>query len=117
MDAIFYGVRTSEARIEPFDTHSKRICATRMHTNLCKLLFVNVYLPYEDGDRESDEFYSQLVFIEKIINENCDSHIILGGDFNVGFNRKSCNTDALVIFCQGLSLTPDISHPDYCSDL
>ena len=69
-------------------------------------------MAYEDGDREFDEFYSQLAFIEQIINENCDSHIILGGDFNADFNRKSCNTDALVNFCKDLSLMPDISHPD-----
>ena len=42
--------------------------------------------------------------------------IILGGDFNVDLNRKSCYTDALVNFCKDLSLMPDISHPDYCVD-
>ena len=73
-DTLFCGVRTFWHTLKPIDAHSKRICAIRMHTNLYKLLFVNIYLPYEDGDRESDEFYSQLAFIEQIINENCESY-------------------------------------------
>ena len=69
-------------------TNSSRICAARVVTDSWKLLLINVYMPYEDGDERSDEFVYVLSVIENIIGNNSDCHVILGGDFNVDCNRQ-----------------------------
>jgi exonuclease III len=37
------------AKIAVIDTNSKRVCAVRMESDNFKLLFINVYMPYEHG--------------------------------------------------------------------
>ena len=45
-------------------------------------------MPYEDDDIKSDEFVHNLALIEDIIGQHSDCHVIIGGDFNVDFNRN-----------------------------
>jgi len=38
------------ARTKPVNTNSRRICAICMRTDSWSVLFINVYMPYEDGE-------------------------------------------------------------------
>ena len=50
-------------------------------------------------------------YIVCLRNENNDvSHVIIGGDFNVDFNRDWANTSLLRDFCTELNLYPVINH-------
>jgi len=66
------------------NTNSRRICAICMRTDSRIVLFINVYMPYEDGEDRLDDFCSQLFTIEYLICQHPDCHIILGGDFLQG---------------------------------
>jgi len=48
--------------------------------------------------------------MENLINDNSDSHIIVGGDFNVNFSRNRIHIAMLSSFCTNLILTPAIHH-------
>ena len=104
------------ARIEPVNTGSRRVCAICMRTDSWSVLFINVYMPYEDGEKRSDDFCSQLTTIEYLIHQHPDCHIVLGGDFNVDFSRNWFHTELLTDFCDNLSLEPVYQHNKYCID-
>jgi len=63
-----------------------------MRVDDLKLLFINVYMPYEGNDDTTTGLIDLLCFVEKIINSNLDCHVIIGGDFNVDFTRNSLHT-------------------------
>ena len=44
-------------------------------------------MPYEDSDRNSDDFAEQLLAIEQLSTNNLDCHITIGRDFKVDFSR------------------------------
>ena len=73
------------------------------------LLVINVYMPYEDGER-SDLFAETLSVIESVIAAYADCHIIVGGDFNVDFSRVWLHTGFLRDFCAALNLEPTTQH-------
>jgi len=52
-------------------------------------------MPFEDDATNLDEFSRQLAIIDDLIDRNSDSHIVLGGDFNVDFSRNWLHTDLL----------------------
>lgn len=75
------------ATVTPIDIDNRRVCCVRISTDSWKLLVINVYMPYEDGDVKTDEFTNELAVIENIIMSNADCHIVVGGDFNADFSR------------------------------
>ena len=75
-----------------------------------KLLFINVYLPYEHSKANLDEFNFQLSVINSVIEQHNDCKIILGGDFNVDFSRNWSHTDLLTDFCNRTNLYLSIKH-------
>jgi exonuclease III len=83
------------ASFEIVSTSSRRICALRMTSEEIKLLFVNVYMPYEGDEGMTAEFADELNVIENLVNDNNDCHIIIGGDFNVDFSRDRLHTALL----------------------
>jgi len=89
-------------KVEVLPVSSNRMYAIRICRNDCSLIIVNVYMPYECDDDAADEFSFQLLLLEGLINDNADSHIIVGGDFNVDFPRKWKHTDILLSFCDKL---------------
>jgi hypothetical protein len=91
-------------------TDSSRICAVRMSNDVLKLLFVNVYLPYESNDERTTDFIDQLSIIENLITANCDCHVIVGGDFNADFQRDKLHTTILNSFCDNNNLIPADRH-------
>ena len=100
------------ARVDTITTNSRRICAIKMSTDKWNILFINVYMPYEDGEDHTEDFCMQLSVIEYIISQNANCHIVIGGDFNVDFSRNWFHTDLLTDFFDKLSLEPSTRHTD-----
>jgi len=100
------------ANIVPVAVDSKRICAVHVCSANWKLLLVNVYMPHEDGDdsTRTDEFVQLLSLIEDLVDSHADSHIVIGGDFNVDFNRNWIHTELLNSFCDNVCLSPIVRH-------
>ena len=94
------------AVVETVNTGSRRVCCVRLRSDTWCLLIVNVYMPYEDDDAGSDDFMAQLSDIEYLLTQHADSHVIIGGDFNVDFSRRRLHTYLLTNFCERLILTP-----------
>lgn len=101
--------------VKVFSLDSKRICAIRLSdNNNLRLLFITVYMPYEDDDESVVDFTDQLSAIEDLVNNNSDCHVIVGGDFNVDFSRDRLHTAILNSFCDNVNLKPIVSH-DQCT--
>ena len=107
--AIFWR-KDLHAEFRVLNTGSRRVCAARCVSDTYKLLFINVYMPFEDGDVNTEEFYFQLSIIENIMEENADCSVICGGDFNVDFARDWAHTKLLGDFCDRVSLRPAGKH-------
>jgi len=73
-----------------------RLCAIRMDNGNHKVLFINVYMPYEGNEDMTDKFADKLTLIESLINDNL--HVVVGGDLNVDFNRRRLHTLFCVVF-------------------
>jgi exonuclease III len=101
---------TLSAIVTPIATGSMRLCAVSMCAENYKILVINVYMPYEDGDDKADEFAEQLSIIEYIISQHSDSHVIVGGDFNVDFARNWLHTTLLCSFCDNVNLNLGVNH-------
>ena len=95
-------------------TNSRRICALRMTNEELKLLFINVYMPYEGDEDATADFADQLSEVENLVSNNSDCHVIFGGDFNVDFSRNRLHTVMLDSFCDNTGLHP-IGRHDKCS--
>jgi len=83
-------------------TLSRRICALLLEGSGFKLLFVCVYLPYQKGSDNIDDFLYQLSVVESVMSQFSLPIVmlLLGGDFNTDFNRLSLQTTILRDFCQ-----------------
>ena len=96
-------------------SNSRRISAVRLTISDTKILLVNVYMPYENNDVNSDEFSDVLLAVEQLITNNLDCLYIIGGDYNVDFTRcNSLHTTLLRSFCTNMNLLIGTEHPN-CS--
>ena len=84
------------ASVTALSTGSRRVCAIRLCNDNLKLLFINVYMPYEGKDEATDELADQLLVVEDLINNNLDCNVIVGGNFNVDFTRYRYNAGQLL---------------------
>ena len=80
-----------------------------------KLLLINAYLPFEDGNAWTDEFTGELFIIADLIGRHPDFNVILGGDFIVELSRDRLHTSLLDTFCQETDICPCFKHA-HCSD-
>ena len=77
------------ARVETIHTNSPTVFVLSKCIAIYGVfLFINVYMPYEDGDERTDDFCEQLSVIDYLMSQNTNCHIIIGGDFNVGILEK-----------------------------
>ena len=97
-------------KISLIDTGSRRICAIRSQFDFGSLMFINVYMPYENDDASSDDFRLQLAIIDNIIEQNSNCHVVCGCDFNVDFDRYWSHTNILNNFCDERFLIPVVRH-------
>jgi exonuclease III len=98
------------ANVCPLSVVSNRVCAARVCLESVKLLLINVYMPFEDGNDKTDEFINVLSVVEDLIESNCDYHVVLGGDFNVDFHRDRVHTALLSGFCENVGLSCATQH-------
>ena len=67
-------------------------CAAIIATDSWSLLLVNVYMPYEGDEQNTEEYTDLLLLIENIMVSNSATHVIVGGDFNLVFSRNKVHT-------------------------
>lgn len=92
------------------DTGSKRLCAVRCTFDFGVVLFLNVYMPCVGDEASVLEFVNELSIIEGLLSGFNGDHVVVGGDFNVDFNRAWRNTNALRAFCDRTLLQPTVDH-------
>lgn len=94
--------RCLDVAIQNIPCDSNRIVAITMSFNDTKLLFINIYMPYECSNDDSilDEFVLQLSVIANIIDRHQDALVVIGGDFNVDFSRSTIHTRLLSEFLE-----------------
>jgi len=80
-------------------TNNKRISSMRVYSDAYKLLLVNVYMPYESDAAAADEFSSVLADLIAIIDQYDDHCFVIGGDFNVDFNKHKLHSRLLHDIC------------------
>ena len=100
----------------PINVDSRRICAVSLSHESWKLVVVNVYMPFENGDSNTDELMYLLSLIEDMMVSNADSLFVIGGDFNVDFSRLCRHTAILDRFCTDVGLMPADRHSLCCVD-
>ena len=98
------------ANVCPLSVVSNRVCAARVCLESVKLLLINVYMPFEDGNDKTDEFINVLSVVEDLIESNCNYHVVIGGDFNVDFHRDRVHTALLSGFCENVGLSCATQH-------
>ena len=88
--------------INHINVNNNRICAVEViNKNNDKLLLLSVYMPVNDNSPSSIlEFGDTLNEISALYQLYSDHKIIIGGDFNVDFNKNSLNNDILDNFCE-----------------
>jgi hypothetical protein len=84
------------------ETDSRRVCAMTCTVDQVKILFINVYLPYEEDSDSEDDFCLQLSIIEDLMERNSECLVICGGDFNVDFSREWRHSTLLNLLYQKL---------------
>jgi exonuclease III len=98
------------ADISIINTGSNRVCALKLSVNMVNLLLINVYMPAEGTESNTDDFMLQLSLIDNLIQQNQQCQIILGGDFNVDFSRCWSHSTLLNEFCDNAFLFPVDRH-------
>ena len=101
-----------KSRVYFVHTSNKRICSIRVCTDAYKLLLINVYMPYESDAAAADEFSSVLADVIAIIDQFSDHCFVLGGDFNVDFNKHKVHSRLLRDICNDNDLRFATLHDD-----
>ena len=99
-----------DAFVDVVDTESNRMCAVHVSNDSCDLLLINVYMPAESTEFAYDEFCTVLAQIAHLTEQYPNSHLILGGDFNVDFLRCTLHSEFLNDFCTANNIYPAIRH-------
>ena len=97
------------------DTSHKRLCCLRLCNDDLKLLLINVYMPYESNNDAYIEYNAILVDIISIADQFQDHCLILGGDFNVDFNKHKVHSKLLIDTCANNNLRIATLHE--CCDI
>ena len=93
--------------IQTVDTGSKRIAAILYTRNVYTLLFITAYMSCDTGTcdiTKVDEFSEVLNDISLLIQKVNPSDVVIGGDLNTEFNRRSAHPMSLQSFCDNEKL-------------
>ena len=83
----------------PVNTSTPRLCAVATDTGNSKLLIVSVYMPNDDNSDVNFYLYGDVLSeLSSLIALHDGYDIILGGDFNVDFDRPSRNLTLMLQF-------------------
>lgn len=87
------------AQVHFVPTCNRRICSIRVCGTTYKLLLINVYMPYESDADAAEEFSSVLADVVALIDQFNDHCFVLGGDFNVDFDKHQIHSKLLLNAC------------------
>ena len=72
----------------PINTISSRVCAVQIKSENVNCVVVSIYMPNDDNSNNTFEVFGDVLYeLSTLTSLYDDSDIILGGDFNVDFNR------------------------------
>ena len=87
--AILYH-RDLACSFNPITTASNRLCAVTIKSESFNVLLITAYMPCDDNSDQNFTIYGELLYeISNLINLYVGYDVILGGDFNVDFNRTN----------------------------
>ena len=89
--------------VNPVSFNDDRIIGLECHINNVKILFLGVYLPY-DNKRNFDQYVYYLSKLKSIIDDFDSPHVCLLGDFNADVYKQSEFGNELQSFCSGANL-------------
>ena len=90
---------------EPLPTRSSRLCAIVAKVHGLQFVIISVYMPVDDDSETNYEIYGDTLHeINAIVASHTDSTIVIAGDFNVDFRRRSRNQMLLSTFLEDDSL-------------
>ena len=101
--------KSLKVNVKSIPTTSNRICALEINNKKgIKLIIISIYMPVNDNSATSIlTFGDTLSEVSSIINTYDEHKVIIGGDFNVDFNKDSINKDILTNFCVTENLTTE----------
>ena len=82
--------------VSPISTSSSRICAVEIKSDTSKFMLITVYMPNDENSDRSYEIYGDVLSQISSIICNYDHDILIGGDFNVDFDRLNSNNLTLL---------------------
>ena len=93
--------------ILPIDTKTPRLCAVVVKSKKINLVICNVYMPQDTNTNDNFEIFGDTLYEILTIHEVYSGYdFIIGGDFNVDFNRNnSRNLNLLKQFINEEQLT------------
>ena len=91
--------------ITQIKSDSNRFCALSINANGNKTLVINVYLPTNYGNVQSDDlFMESIAELKGLIDSFNFYNVIIAGDFNVDLYSSSCRRNQLMSFMSDLNL-------------
>jgi exonuclease III len=82
-----------------FSSNNRRICSIRVCGAAYKLILINVYMPYESDTEAAEEFSSVLADVVALVDQFNDHCFVIGGDFNVDFDKHNIHPRLLLDVC------------------
>ena len=83
--------------ITPIETTSNRLCVVLIKSNNLNIILCNVYMPVNDNSQESFDVYGDVLYeLLTIIDLYRGHDLIIGGDFNVDFNKNETRNSRLL---------------------
>ena len=97
---------------------NKRLYAIKLDHSCDSTLVINVYMPCDNRDAHNvnDDFIRALEEIECLMNTDPSTHVILCGDWNCDFKRRTSQVRYLQDFMERLSLVNGWSHASAMPD-
>jgi len=112
--AIFWAANL-KASIHFVDTCNRRICSIRLCKDDYKLLFINLDMPYETDNDVYKEYHAVLAVVLSVTGLSPDHSLMIGGDFNVDFNKHKLYSQLLIDACTDNNLRTATLHE--CCDI
>ena len=92
-----------QGTVTPIQTDCSRICAKNLVLNNLSIFICSVYMPTESASH-LDEFKDTLHELNALLNCSQYDAIVIGGDFNTSFERKSKNLHVVKDFMSNETL-------------
>ena len=82
-----------KAKVDPVKTNNNRSCAINLVIGNVSFLIVNVYMPCDGRDPQSNDFKNVLDDVTRMVHNSNSTYVIIGGDFNTDTSRNSSHVN------------------------